>query len=222
MYRLLALNVNHHGDPGSGVLTFCDETHVTEYLERDILELVSQFVEFLSTIEPGVLMVYTTSLNGGNKDLLLSDIFNRKCIEKLSLSSADTQVNLYKSAGYFVGKSLMRRWITQSVMEKICNPAIMLRYKLLSIIDTDNCLWFLDPDETPQLRLSDFCCSVMKNSLVHEFRFNTIFIFDDKLEYVSPECFLWRVDKNRTNKPKVICSKELARTLIAVEVVEYV
>lgn len=217
MYRLLTLDIDHHGELGSGVLVLCDETHVVEYLEHDTLELVSQFVEFLDITKPGVLMVSNSF--GRHRDLLLTDIFNRGIIENLVAGSADTRVNLYRSAGYLVGKSLVRRWMTQSILKKVCSPAVMLRYKLLSIIDTDDCLWFLDPDETPQLRLSDFCRSVMKKSIMHEFRFNTVFIFDDKLEYVSPECFIWRMGKNRSCKPKVICDKGLVGTLVDVEVV---
>lgn len=194
MYRVLSSRVASFEWKGSGVLLFCDETHITEFFLEDEFDLLLKFVEIFSPGMCGILR-----LHGVSKGLELSDIF-RNC--KYGITSLD-EIGALRESGYIVEVDMIDNTLDQRLIELVSNPAILMRHGHYAVTDTDGRLYFLKPKRGSIVTLSNFCHTIMPASIEFE-GLKCQFVFDSNLYYVAPNCFIEGFEY--IDKPVVRCS----------------
>lgn len=179
MYRLISKEVDHRGGFGEGVLAFWDETRDIEYFHEDDFKLLIQFVDFLDT---GLSGIWHVEPNG--KEYYLVDILGRQRIGRTK-----SELAVMCERGYWFDGDF-HQGIGKSVLRRICSPLIMLRYHVYALVDTDGYLWYLNSNGVSQICLGDICRYVTFRS-IRISNYDTIYGFDDSLEFVYPypDCF---------------------------------
>lgn len=195
MYHVLCEGIDHRGNPGTGVLLLCEDTHIVDYITHDMFLLFSKFVE----------VGYVLRVHSDSDDSV--QFFDALCFNAYgNVTSRDLE--RYGTMGYIVGIDDISYQPSAAFMGQICSPSIKLRYGFDALVDSDGVLWLLDVGNDSTVRLSQICRSIAKNSIIHEVRFDNRYIFDDDLDFVHPECFINENLEPGIEKPHVYCSSK--------------